>query len=91
MSAETVRLSAPTKGNLIKINSPSSGSENEGYLPLPEDGLRLRYQGEIHELGFTNGRVVAADDSLTVDDKLKGLFNIMLAVRDRYSYLLPGE
>jgi putative selenate reductase len=66
-------------------------SENEGYLPLPEAGLRLRYQGEIHELRFANGRIVAADDSLTVDDKLQGLFNIMLAVRDRYSYLLPRE
>jgi putative selenate reductase len=66
-------------------------SENEGYLPLAESGLHLRYQGEIHELHFANGRVVAADDSQTVDDKLQGLFNIMLAVRNRYSYLLPRE
>ena len=66
-------------------------SENEGYLPLTEARLRLRYQGEIHELSYADGRVLAADDSLAVDVKLQGLFEIMLAVRDRYSYLLPGE
>lgn len=66
-------------------------NENEGYLPLPEDKLRLRYQGEIHELSYADGRVLAADDSLAVDVKLQGLFEMMLAVRDRYSYLLPME
>ncbi len=66
-------------------------NENDGYLPLPEAGLRMRYLGEIYELSYANGRVVPADDSLAVDDKLQGLFEMMLAVRDRYSYLLPVE
>ena len=66
-------------------------SENEGYLPLPGDKLRMRYQGEVHELSYSNGRVLAPDNSLEVDEKLEGLFDIMLAVRDRYPYLLSGE
>lgn len=33
-------------------------SENEGYLPLAESGLRMRYQGEIHDLSWGSGEVI---------------------------------
>jgi len=65
-------------------------SENEGFLPLPDDGVRIRYQGEIHDLNYGNEHLVAPDSFLE-DDQLKGLFEIMLTVRDRYPYLLPVE
>jgi len=66
-------------------------NENEGYYLLPDAGLRMRYHGEIHDLSYANGKVVPADDSLVVDDKLQGIFELMLAVRDRYAYLLPMD
>ena len=64
-------------------------NENEGYLPLPDGSLRLRYQGKIHELTYSNGRVIPWDAELPVDGELQGLFNLMVTVRDRYPYLLP--
>ena len=65
-------------------------SENEGFLPLPDGGVRIRYQGEIHDLNYGNEHLVAPDSFLE-DDQLKGIFEIMLTVRDRYPYLLPVE
>jgi putative selenate reductase len=64
-------------------------SDNEGYLPLPDGKLKMRYQGEIHQLSFGNGRIVAADDSLASDSNVQALFSLIKAVRDHYSYLLP--
>ncbi len=65
-------------------------SENEGYLPVGDHGLKMRYQGEILDLSCSNGKVVPADPELIVDGELQGLFEIMLAVRDQYDYLLPA-
>ncbi|MDZ7843554.1 MAG: putative selenate reductase subunit YgfK [Anaerolineales bacterium] len=65
-------------------------SENEGYLPLAESGLRMRYQGEIHDLSWGSGEVIPRDEELIVDGELQGLFDLMLTVRDRYPYLLPA-
>ena len=65
-------------------------SSNEGYLPLPDDGLRVRYQGEDFELKFENGHLTAPDQ-FKGDDQLKGVFDIMLTVRERYPYLLAAE
>lgn len=64
-------------------------SENEGYLPLAESGLRMRYQDEIHDLSWGSGGVISRDEELIVDGELQGLFDLMLTVRDRYPYLLP--
>jgi len=64
-------------------------NENEGYLLLPDDRVRLRYRGGIYDLAYNNGRLVSEDDSLVVDETLQGLFGIIRAVRDRYPYLLP--
>lgn len=63
-------------------------SDNEGYLPLADGAVRIRYQGEIHDLNYGNGHL-AAPDSFLEDDQLKGIFELMLTVRDRYAYLLP--
>ena len=63
-------------------------SENEGYLPLPDGTMKMRCQGGIHELSFNDGRVVPAGSSLVVDSSVQALFSLILAVRDRYSYLL---
>jgi putative selenate reductase len=65
-------------------------SDNEGYLPLPDDGVRIRYQGEILELKYENGHL-NAPEKFREDDQLKGVFEIMLTVRDRYAYMLPVE
>ena len=65
-------------------------SENEGYLPLAESGLRMRYQGEVHDLSWDSGGVVPRDEELIVDGEMRGLFDLMLTVRDRYPYLLPS-
>ena len=61
-------------------------SENEGYLPLSDDTVRIRYQGEDFELRFDNGRLTAPE-KFKGDDQLQGVFDIMLTVRDRYPYL----
>ncbi len=65
-------------------------SDNEGYLPLPDDGVRIRYQGEVLDLKYENGHL-NAPDKYREDNQLKGVFEIMLTVRDRYEYLLPVD
>lgn len=65
-------------------------NENEGYLQVGDHDLKLRYQGQILDLSYSNGKVVPADPELAVDGELQGLFEIMLAVRDQYDYLLPS-
>jgi len=66
-------------------------SENEGYLPLPDGRLKMRYQGGIHQLRYANGIIQSADGSLAVDNQIQALFDIILAVRDRYPYLMAVE
>lgn len=61
-------------------------SANEGYLPLPDDRVRIRYQGEDFELKYDNGHL-KAPDMFKGDDQLRGVFEIMLTVRERYPYL----
>ena len=65
-------------------------SENEGYLPLPDDGVRIRYQGEDFELKYNNGGL-EAPEKFKGDDQLQGVFDIILTVRERYSYLEVAE
>ncbi len=65
-------------------------SDNEGYLPLPDDGVRIRYQGEILELKYDNGHLKIPED-FREDNQLKGVFEIMLTVRERYPYLLAAD
>lgn len=65
-------------------------SDNEGYLPLPDDGARVRYKGDILEVKFDNGSL-KAPEKFKGDDQLQGVFEIMLTVRDRYPYLLAAE
>ncbi len=64
-------------------------SENEGYLPLSETNLQLRYQGEIYNLQIDNGQIEPENDELVVDGELQGLFDLMLTVRDHHAYLIP--
>jgi len=61
-------------------------SKNEGYLPITNDEARVRYQGEDFVVKYDNGHLTAPD-KFKGDDQLKGVFEIILTVRDRYPYL----
>ena len=65
-------------------------SDNEGYLPLPNDSVRIRYQGEVLDLNYENG-LLKVPEKFKGDDQLKGVFEIMQTVRDRYAYLESVE
>ncbi|MEJ2448049.1 MAG: putative selenate reductase subunit YgfK [Anaerolineales bacterium] len=66
-------------------------SDNEGYLPLPDGSIQMRYRGGVHQLHFNDGRVEPEDDSLASDTNLQALFSMMITVRDRYPYLQSAE
>ncbi|MFO8035087.1 MAG: putative selenate reductase subunit YgfK [Anaerolineales bacterium] len=65
-------------------------SDNEGYLPLSDATLQMRYRGEIYQLSVSDGRVVPEDPSLKESEEVEGLFDLILTVRDRYPYLLQS-
>ncbi|MFN2282705.1 MAG: putative selenate reductase subunit YgfK, partial [Anaerolineales bacterium] len=64
-------------------------SDNEGYLPLPDGTIRMRYRGDIHQAHFVDGRIEAQDKELAGESEVQVLFSLMLTVRDRYAYLMP--
>ncbi|RLD11881.1 MAG: putative selenate reductase subunit YgfK [Chloroflexota bacterium] len=63
---------------------------NAGFLFITDTTLKMRYHEKIYPLTLEEGQIVSADSALRDNKEAQGLFAIILAVKNRYPYLLKG-